>query len=161
QVQFSNPRVALERGASSELAVRIQDLWSRAGALQNPAPWETIQNGGFEQPSDSAGHVAGWQISDSGSSHGKIETRQPHQGKACCGSPNAKGPAWFTSRSFEAPATGRISVAVWLRVEDVARQPSMRLSVEGKLAGQDYYRYAPVGKGKDVEKLGVEWAQYV
>lgn len=160
-VQLSGPRVALERGASNELALKIQDLWSRAGALQNPAPWDTIQNAGFEQPLDASGQIAGWQASESGAAHGKVESRQPHQGKACLRLSNENGPAFLVSRPFDAPATGRISVAVWLRVEDVTRQPSMRLSIEGKLAGQDYYRYAPVGNGKDVEKIGVEWSQFV
>src|SRR5262249_31227358 len=154
-------RVALERGASNELTLKIQDLWSRAGALQNPTAWEVLSNSGFELPTDASGRVTEWQASEAGGSHARIESQKPHQGKSGLGLGKENGPAWLVSRSFAAPATGRVSVAVWLRVEDAAQQPSMRLSIEGKLAGQDYYRYAPVGRGEHVEKLGVEWAQYV
>ena len=42
--------------------------------------------------------------------------------------------------------TGRITMSVWLRVADAARQPNLRLAVEGKLVGRDYYRYAVIGQ---------------
>ena len=44
------------------------------------------------------------------------------------------------------PSTGRITMSVWLRVADAAHQPNVRLAVEGKLVGRDYYRYAVVGQ---------------
>jgi hypothetical protein len=69
------------------------------------------------------------------------------------------------SESFESPLTGRFSMKVWLRVADAQKQPSLRLAVEGKLQGEDYYRYAPIGlipeTGQSPVPISTDWAPYV
>ena len=67
--------------------------------------------------------------------------------------------AWIRSQPFPTPATGRVSVMVWLRIADPAQQPPLRLAIEGKLNGEVYYRYATVGRGTDV-KLADNWPTY-
>jgi hypothetical protein len=62
------------------------------------------------------------------------------------------------------PATGRLVVSVWLRVANAARQPPLRLALEGKLHGRDYYRFGPVGlapvAGQRVDPIRTDWGWY-
>jgi hypothetical protein len=71
----------------------------------------------------------------------------------------------LASQPISAPATGRLSMAVWLRIESPDRQPPLRLALEGKWNGSDYYRYAQVGRAADGgmsnSPLGTEWEQYI
>jgi hypothetical protein len=56
-------------------------------------------------------------------------------------------------------------MSVWLRAGDASRQPNLRLAVEGKLVGRDYYRYAvigrPPGPGQEGKPLAASWGQYI
>ena len=57
-------------------------------------------------------------------------------------------------------------MSVWLRVADAARQPPLRLAVEGKLDGRDYYRFAAVGQSPGREQPAAspvdrDWGQYI
>ena len=74
--------------------------------------------------------------------------------------------AWVRSNSFPAPATGRLSVWVWLRIDDPAKQPPLQLAVEGRLDGQPYYRPARVGASDErldepPPPLATTWAPYL
>ncbi len=63
------------------------------------------------------------------------------------------------------PATGRLSMAVWLRVADANNQPPLRLALEGKLHGREYHRFASVGMSPGTDQpakpIRTEWTQYV
>ncbi|MEN6450841.1 MAG: hypothetical protein ABFC96_10135, partial [Thermoguttaceae bacterium] len=79
---------------------------------------------------------------------------------------SSNGPvACLVSRPFAAPTTGRLTVSVWLRVADAARQPPLRLALEGKIQGRDYYRFGPVGlppaPSQHADPISTEWGQYV
>jgi len=56
-------------------------------------------------------------------------------------------------------------MSVWLRVADERRQPPLRLAIEGKLDGQNYYRFAPVGRGRGegppAPAIATEWRQFI
>jgi hypothetical protein len=72
----------------------------------------------------------------------------------------SEGPvAWVRSNTFQPPATGRLSVWFWLRVDDEERQPPLQLAMEGRLNGQTYYRSAKVGA--DATPLTTGWAPYL
>ena len=77
----------------------------------------------------------------------------------------AGGPVWVRSSPLAAPATGRLQMTARIRVADAARQPQLRLAVEGKLEGQPYYRRVNVGAaegagGQVLSALNTEWATY-
>ena len=62
----------------------------------------------------------------------------------------SKGPpVSLRSEPIPAPATGRLSVSVWLRVEDPQNQPILRLAVEYLNDGRNCYRPAQVGQGQN------------
>ena len=75
----------------------------------------------------------------------QLDKTQKHGGQQSVRIASTGPVACLVSRPFAAPATGRLSMAVWLRVADADRQPPLRLALEGKLHGRDYYRFAPVG----------------
>jgi hypothetical protein len=49
---------------------------------------------------------------------------------------------------------------VWLKTNDVAKQPPLRLAIEGKLDGQTYYRCAKVGAENQAALLQNEWRHF-
>jgi len=52
---------------------------------------------------------------------------------------------WIRSNPLASPKTGRLSVSVWLKVEDVGNQPPLRIAIEGKSDGLNFYRFGSVG----------------
>ena len=77
---------------------------------------------------------------------------------------SSNGPiACLVSRDFEPPATGRLSMSVWLRVADIQHEPPLRLAMEGKLDGRDYYRYATIGPSQAATPgaIPTTWQQFI
>lgn len=76
-------------------------------------------------------------------------------------------PVWIRSNAFDAPETGRLSISVWLKTKDAAKQPPLRLAVEGQIAGQrtgsSYYRFGSVGSlspDANSNQIGTEWKRF-
>ncbi len=79
---------------------------------------------------------------------------------------SSEGPiVCLLSQPLAAPATGRLAMSVWLRVADAARQPPLRLAIEGKLHGRDYYKFGAVGlaanAGQPAAAIGADWGMYI
>ncbi len=173
-VKFSSPQVSLPARAPEQLKDLIDDLFERAAVLKDPPSLEVLQNPGFEQASGSG--IAGWDTNERRSTleqlehlarrdaaQGKVrlDKTAPHSGKTAVRLSSDEGPAILTSAPFAAPKTGWLSVSVWLRTADAAKQPDLWLLLEGRLGGQSYIRQAPVGKGPDGSKLKAEWNEYL
>jgi hypothetical protein len=70
---------------------------------------------------------------------------------------------WIRSNEFQAPETGRLSISVWLRADDPAGQPPLRISVEGTSQEGAYYRFGSVGSlaaDKEVNQIGPQWKRF-
>jgi hypothetical protein len=124
-----------------------------------------IDNADFEKPVAADAAVPDWSVTMKDGVTVQIDRAYAHGGKQSARI-TSKGPvACLVSRPFAPPATGRIAMSLWLRVADAQHQPPLRLALEGKLNGRDYYRFAPVGLLPDGASTGVtlsnEWAQYV
>ncbi len=173
-VTFSQPQVSLPQQTPEQLKELIDDLFLRAAVLKEPPPIEALKNPGFEQTA--AAGIPGWETNDRRSTLEQLEqlagreapkqkvqldTNQPHSGKAAVKLATDGETAILASAPFAAPKTGWLSVSVWLRTADAARQPDLWLLLEGRLGGQSYVRKAPIGQGKDSRKLTNEWAEYV
>ena len=66
-----------------------------------------------------------------------------------------------TSEPFTPPATGRLTLGVWLRVADVMRQPPLRLALEGPMeGGRQYVSYAMLGAAPAINSITAQWAEY-
>ena len=69
--------------------------------------------------------------------------------------------ATVRSNPFQPPETGRLSVAVWLRLPPSVPQPPLRIAVEGVDSGEQYYRFAPVGAAAGGRPLQEGWNRFV
>ncbi|HVW37655.1 MAG TPA: hypothetical protein VHB99_10135, partial [Pirellulales bacterium] len=149
------PQVSLDDRVASQMTEAIEDLYRRAAVLKEPPPLDVLQNAGFEQTS--AKGVAGWEALPPTV---KLDAQHPYSGKFAAKLSSDGKPATLVSAPFPAPRTGWLSVFVWLRKDDAAQQPSLWLSLEGRLGGQNYIRKAPVGQGADAQPLTGEWARF-
>lgn len=162
-VRLSHARVSIDREVEAELAKQIKNLGSRTALLGSRPPLTTLPNADFESPPTADGGIAGWKP-EGGADAVRLDGDRPHAGHNTLRLSSSGPPVRATSAGFAAPATGRLSVSVWLRVADPKRQPPVRVAVEGKWNGQDYYRYAPLGASAGEEAMAPltdQWTPYV
>ena len=147
--------------------------------LRNPPLLKVLENPGFQSKPSPADPVPGWAVSKRLGVSITTDTTQGHVTDPCdAGDPSRRsrcrissdGPiACLVSQPFAPPATGRITMSVWLRVADASRQPNLRLAVEGNRPwygpGPHYYRYAvigqPPGPGQEGKPIATTWGQYI
>ncbi len=160
-VQFAPP---LLRTIESELAVRVASVRNRANKLHEQPPMNVLASPGFDAP---GGLSEGWVHANGRGVSVRAETKIGRNGSSALrlrhdGPVGRSGPfAWIRSDSFSPPSTGRIAVVAWLRVADKAKQPPLRVAIEGKWNGQDFYRYYEVGVGQDVDRVRETWTQFL
>ena len=172
-VKLLQPQASLAGHVAESIARQIRQLGARAVALRNPPRLKVLENPGFQRKPSEADPVPGWTASKRLGVSISTDTTQGHAGDLALGSKGAQsvrfssdGPiACLVSQPFSPPCTGRITMAVWLRVADASQQPDLRLAVEGKLVGRDYYRYAVIGQppapGQEGKPIGTSWSQYI
>jgi hypothetical protein len=164
-VQFSNLQATWPNSVETSLGSQIHRLGARAAALRNPPPLDLLVNPGFERPAAGASPIPDWAVTKRAGVDIQLDKTQKHGGQQSVKMFSTGEVACLVSRPFSAPATGRLSMAVWLRVADAQHQPPLRLAIEGKLHGRDYYRFAPVGlapaPGQPSVPIAAAWGQYV
>ncbi len=164
-VQFSSPHATWASSVETALGSQIHRLGARAAALRNPPPLDLVANPGFEQPLAGNAPIPNWAVTKRAGVDIQLDQTQKHDGRQSAKIASTGAVACLVSRPFSAPTTGRLSMAVWLRVADARHQPPLRLAIEGKLHGRDYYRFAPVGlapgPGQPSVPLASAWSQYV
>ena len=166
-------RIEYDEPVSAVVAARIQDLRRRRAALEVPQPLDVLDNPGFEVGPEAAfadrdrvGAVTGWELVEQ--RRGTLDLVAGMQAPGAAGGPgrglafsSVNGLASLHSNPFPPPATGRASVAVWLRIEDGAPQPPLRIALEGLHDDREFYRFAAVGGLAGGRPLTAEWAQFV
>lgn len=179
-VRFTTPTVRLLDASVAglgavpgQMALELQDLDARVNALVRLEPqqansrhvaWnltEKLPNAGFELEPTANQSVPGWHINQTPGGQARVDRRQVHKGRQSV-ILSSNGPvATLASPPFEAPQTGRVLMAVWLRIEDQANQPPLRLALSAELNGQPYYRFAALGQGQPGAKVGTGWRRYL
>ena len=164
-VQCSAPHATWPDAVESALGLQIRRFGARAAVLRNPPTLDALANPGFERPPTPNSPIPNWTAIGKGKVNVQLDKTEKHGGKQSV-KLSSQGPvACLVSQPLAAPATGRLAVSVWLRVANAARQPPLRLALEGKLHGRDYYRFGPVGLspnvGQPVDAIRTEWGQYV
>ncbi len=175
-VAVQGARVAFDDGIRRSIETRLADLGRRRRVLETPRPLDVLDNPGFElvgpggaaaestgrTPSgEAAGGVGGWELVEA--SRGTVAFVPGVDGSAgrgiCFSSVN--GLSTLRSNPFPPSPTGRVSVAVWLRIPQGDPQPPLRLALEGVQDGREYYRFAPVGGLAGGKPLTAAWSQFV
>ncbi|MFM8736018.1 MAG: hypothetical protein ACKOC8_12605 [Pirellulales bacterium] len=165
---IGSARIDHDEAVGREVAAHIERLRARRAVLDAPSPIDVLDNPGFELGTpEAAGRpaatIAGWEV---------VEPRrggvalvpgmpQPDSVARAVEFSSFNGLATLRSNPFPAPATGRVSVAVWLRVEEGAAQPPLRIAVEGVQGEREYYRFAAVGGLTGGRPLTGEWSLFV
>ncbi len=166
------PECKVANQADQWIARRIRELGARASVLRTPPPLAVLENADFQAKPSDADPVPGWNISKrQGISVATDRTQGRLEGDSNAkGAQSAKiiseGPvACLVSRPFAPPRTGRLAISVWLKVADAEHQPNLRLAVEGKLAGRDFYRFAVVGQspapGQAASPIDTTWRRFI
>jgi len=167
QVQVAGWRVLRPEALTATLREEIRAAVRRANSLRDPQPAGVLTNPSFEMAAP-GGVMPGWINAQGLGIRVEVDRTQGD------GSPSslhlvsqaAGGSApvvWVRSASFATPPTGRLSLIASVRVADPARQPKLRLAIEGKQGGQVYYMKANVGASEDgheVKPLAAHWTRY-
>ena len=117
-----------------------------------------LQNPKMEAGPD--GLPAGWTVSEPDNFSVGAD---PTSGNSVLTLKSAGENVWIRSNEFQAPETGRLSISVWLRADDPAGQPPLRISVEGTSQEGAYYRFGSVGSlaaDKEVNQIGPQWKRF-
>ncbi len=170
---LARPEVSFDEQVAAACQAKIRDLTARAAALRDPPlPLTLLGNPDFELPTVDGNPMPGWLAVGQGPTAATLDAQMRHGGQASARLTNTSGVTSLVSLPFAPPKTGRLSMSVWLRVADAARQPPLWLALDGKRHGETYYRYAPVGQvaqvaaasGPDANRgvtLGEQWAEYI
>lgn len=159
-VTVTGARTEFAEPAREWIAGRLTELKRQQAAVEQPDPLAVLDNPDFDLPGPAAG-ITGWEVVDQqrGTLVGVAAGRTAEGGAAEFSSVN--GLATMRSNPFVPPATGRISVAAWLRVAAGGPQPPLRLAVEGVDRQGEYYRFAPMGGLAGGRPLSEAWTQFV
>ena len=157
--KLTSARVTLPGNVASDLEMRIRDLQALALALRNQAPLETLANANFEQPGKGPG-IPGWVVTEQAGVTAELGGTSGATGQSMRFT--SLGPVGsVASLPITPPDTGRLEIVVRLRVDDPARQPPLRIAIDGRQNGEEYYRHAAVGKATERAQIGKEWTQFV
>ena len=169
-VAVQGARVEYDDAVRRSIAAQLADLGRRRAVLETPRPLDVLDNPGFElvgagdtsaAERAAAGGVGGWELVEA--SRGTVKFVAGANGEAgrAIGFSSANGLSTMRSNPFPPPVTGRVSVAVWLRIPEGDPQPPLRLALEGVQDGGEYYRFAPVGGLAGGKPLTSGWSQFV
>ena len=157
--------VRFEEGAVQMIEQSVADLRKRQAVLETPPLITVLDNPGFELPRLGGG-VTGWELIEGAAGQLElIDTVSPTVGSdeknQAVRMTSVGELATVRSNPFQPPHTGRLSVAVWLRLPPSGPQPPFRIAVEGVENGEQYYRFAPVGSAAGGRPLHEGWNRFV
>jgi hypothetical protein len=160
KVRLANPRATLPEAARMAVLQRIDDLRQRRSVLENPPPSASLANGDFEQVARRR-EIPRWSIvTESKHASGVLDSNQSYEGKNSVRL-SSDGPfVGLHSEPIPVPASGRLHVSMFLRIENPEEQPTLRLAVEGLGGETEYLPSAYVGAGDGVP-LKSDWSQYL
>ncbi len=187
EVRIKKVVAPLDQRLKTVLEKKLFDLQQRQNTLGNPPMLAVLSNPNFELPAR-AGQIPGWSLVNPVRGVISVEPEGPEvvrdrQAPAVATKPAGKqalrfvnqglppavavatrpdATAAFRSEPFPATHTGRMSILVWLRVDDPKNQPALRIAIEGLRDGQPVY-YQPseeVGQNSKI-KIDQQWSQFL
>jgi hypothetical protein len=157
--------VHFEEDAVRSIEESVADLRQRQAVLETPPQIPVLDNPGFDLPSLGGG-VTGWEVVEAaGGLLELIDAPSPTVGDGeknqAIRMTSVGDLATVRSNPFQPPQTGRLSVAVWLRLPPSVPQPPLRIAVEGVQGTEQYYRFAPIGAAAGGRPLQEGWNRFV
>lgn len=139
---------------------KLKRVRERRAVLEMPLPLKVLDNPSFDLP-ELAGLVSGWELVESKRGTLALSTEAGEGGRQGVVFSSINGLSTVRSNPFEPPVTGRISLAVRLRVPGGGPQPPLRIALEGVENDREYYRFAAVGGLAGGKPLDDKWSQIV
>ena len=139
---------------------KLARVRQRRAVFEMPLPLKVLDNPSFDLPS-LAGTVTGWELVESKRGTLSLSTEAGQGGRQGVVFSSINGLSTVRSNPFEPPVTGRISLAVRLRVPGGGPQPPLRLALEGVENDKEYYRFAAIGGLAGGKPLEDTWSQFV
>lgn len=168
-IVFDNPgasvtavRATVEERATQELSQRVSDLIDRVAVLtESPPAWKSLDDTGFENEPPAGQAFDGWEAFEEWGLSARRDAEGPQAGAHCMHLSVVDGRGYLRSNPLPTPRTGRLTATFWLRTDDVASQPPMRVAVTGRQAGQEFYEFETLGKAAVKKwRLGEEWRKF-
>jgi len=166
-VQVAAARITYDASVREAVVGRVARLKQRRETLEMPTPLDVLDNPSFELGAEPAAAVSarpsvpGWEIVEARrGTIGLVAGREGTGDKAAIFT-SANGLSTLRSNPFARPASGRLSIAAWLRIKDGDPQPPLRNALEGDEGGREYYRFAAIGGLAGGRPLDAQWSQYV
>ncbi len=158
EVRLSAPQVTMDPSLRPVLEAAIRDLRNRRNVLGSPMPLPGLNNDGFEA-APRGGLIPGWSVTGAGQA--TLDSHDPHIGHQSLRLTGAGTTVVLRGEPFPVSQTGRLAVSVWMRVQDTAAQPRLRLALEGPPEGRQFYRGASLGQGDGVVPIPAQWNQFI
>jgi hypothetical protein len=155
---------------ASELGDLVKEVRGRVNELRHPRTMDALSNPDFETEPQ-GNEIPGWFFAQRPGVTVELDAQNPKRGDRCLHLrvDNPETIAWVRSKPFAPPRTGRLFVLAWIRTRNRAQQPPLRLSVDGTVNGEPYYRFGPVGidvdshtrqpTGQPAEPLPDRWVE--
>ena len=159
ELDFAGYRLGLPSDAERELRRHVFVLQSKLTKAGNPQSLPVLENPNFEF--NRTPTMGSWDTGQQSTEKIRLETvsnatgsgQQPLEGNlnrkigqaSLLMVNDSSTPVWVRSNFFEPTETGRLSISVWLKTNDPNNQPPLRLALEGKSDGINYYRFGSVG----------------
>jgi hypothetical protein len=171
RVRFYRPQVVVPREVEAALDRQVRELGYRAAALRKPPLLEVLENPGFDRPLDSQNKIPGWQRVLQPGVGIQLDSQTKFSGAASVRLTSTGPVGSLVSKPFAPPATGRLAMLVRMRVADAAKQPPVRLILEGRQGTRTIAYYLRFGQPVATEPgsvpdavaqpIATEWSPYL
>lgn len=170
EAQVIGANVQYNQEVVPQLHNSLLKINQRLGPLQQPSSRTPLKNADFEATSGNQA-LPGWLYNSQAGNRVEIVQDSPQSGAQHISlhrPPSSRQVLWIRSEPFNVPPTGRVAFTVWMRTTTPDHQPSIRLSIEGRLHGKVYYRPRTIGKPesgltttRNINPLTAKWNRYV
>lgn len=152
-------------GVKQLLRKERDKLLTRVSVLpQPPTALSNLSNPDFELKSRVGEPIPGWSTAIVGG-RVTVDNRQAFLGMNSLKLTTDGQTTWVLSETFNVPNTGRLSLSVYAKIPTKAEQPPLRLAIQAKHHGEQYYKFGNVGAPTAVDpspqKLDHEWRRFV
>ena len=164
-VRLSQPEVIVPREVQMVLDKQVRELGYRMAALRNPPLLEVLENPGFDRPLGPKNQIPGWDCVQPQGVAIQLDSEAKHSGAAAVRLASSGPAGALVSQPFAPPISGRLAMLVHMRVADAAKQPPVRLVVEGRQGTRTVAFYLRFGRSveRDVaaQPITTEWSRYL
>ena len=153
--------VRLPEQLEPQLRKRIYQLKSKLTKAKTGVPLDELRNGSFESFADPA--QSGWEFGNHEQARFNLDSVDVQHGKTALSMKTSGKPVWIRSNPLTLPATGRLSISVWLKTGTPDRQPLLRISAEGISDGSSIYRFGEVGSSASTNRsqsIESQWKRF-